>query len=87
MREGPITNAGDPEDEAEQVVLRVERSGSESADVVDDVQQRRWDDLALLKPPDVTLEIDASVTVLVRAERANANIRGDRFSSERRGPE
>jgi hypothetical protein len=65
VRESAIADTGDPEDEAEQVVLRVERSGSESTDVVDDVQQRRWDDLALLKPPDVTLEVDAGAEVVV----------------------
>ena len=35
VRERAVANTGDPKDEAEHVVLRVERSGRESTDVVD----------------------------------------------------
>jgi hypothetical protein len=51
----------------------VERAGGESADVVDDVEERRGDDVGAVPTPDVALQLDAGVSVFHGDERSDAH--------------
>jgi len=73
MRQFAVVNAGDAEHEADQRFIGVEGPRDDSTDVVDHVQERSGHDIRLLESPNLALQRDTVVEILLRRQRANAH--------------
>ncbi len=80
-----VTHAAHAEHEAEQFAVGIERARGETADVIDNVQERDGDDVGKIEPPHMALQVDGRLTLLDRAQRPNVDrrLRGT-FESFRR---
>jgi len=66
-----VSNAGDPEDEADEVSDRVEGAGGHPADALAHRQKGGWHDVNEVMAPDLALQIDTCGAVRSGLERSD----------------
>src|ERR1044071_8167887 len=75
MHDASALDAGQPEDEPEQRVVRVERAGGHTADTLRDLQNALRNSVAECFAPRRALQVDARLQLRVRGQRADVDVR------------